>query len=461
MEMFFFLTALSTLMITYFCVGVFASRKVKTNTDYFLAGKSLSVPVITATLLATQIGGGMFLGTAQDPFRGSLYIIGMVIGFLILGSGIAAQLQSFKVTTVGEIFEKKYGSALLHNITSLLSAASMSGIIVGQIVAAKSVLLHFAGIDSIWLFLVFWAFVIAYTMIGGLAAVVITDTLQIIVILTVFSSICIYSLYSSTASFFTWAHYEQAQQMVTRSGLDWGQALKIVTMPIFFSIIEQDLAQRFFAAKSKKAAAISAFAASGLLLIFSFVPFYLGLQVKFLNIAVAQGSSPLLPILKHLTSPLIFALALCALLAAITSTADSLLCAVSAIVTGALPLFNKKIKPSIYNSRLVTLACGIVTLIASYFVSDNIIDVLVNSYEISVSCLFIPLLFCFITKDLRKDAALASAVFGFTGFLFFRIVTLPLWAPYSILITLGLSLAGYGLGFAASPKPRKKKKSTP
>lgn len=456
MEMFLFIAVMGTLMLTYFTVGIMASRKVKTNNDYFLAGQALSVPVITATLLATQIGGGMFLGTAQDPFRGTLYIIGMVIGFLILGFGVAAKLQTFKVTTIGEIFKEKYGSTLLHNITALLSAASMFGIVVGQVIAAKSVLLHFAGIDNIWLFIVFWAFVIAYTMIGGLAAVVMTDTLQIIVIFTVFSGICIYSLLTSPAPFFTWAHYEQAKQIAATSDLDWGQAFRIVTMPIFFSLIEQDLAQRFFAAKTKRAAALSAFAASALLLIFAFVPFYLGLQVKFLNIVIDKGASPLLPILKHLTNPFIFVLALCGLLSAITSTTDSLLCAISAIITCSIANFNKNIKPSIAISRMVTLACGIITLVASFFVSDNIIDILVNSYEISVSCLFIPLFFCFITKDLRKDAALASSAFGFTGFLFFRFASMPAWKPYSVVLTLGLSLLGYGLGFKASPKKRKR-----
>ena len=456
METFFFLAILSTLILTYFSIGVLASRKVRTNIDYFLAGKSLSVPAITATLLATQVGGGMFLGTAQDPFRGSLYIIGMVLGFLVLGLGLAARLQEFKVTTVGEIFEKSYGSTLLHKLTSVLSAASMCGVIIAQIVAAKSVLFHFAGIDNTWLFLVFWGLVILYTMIGGLAAVVMTDLAQIIVIIAVFSGICGYALWTNPVSFFSWTTYSKATALLGTSNLSWGQAFRIMTMPLFFSVIEQDLAQRFFAAKSKSAAATSALCASVLLLIFAFVPFYFGLQAQFSNIVVAQGASPLLPILKSLTSPLFFVLALCAILSAITSTTDSLLCAVSAIITTTLTTFNKKIKPSVKLSRTITLICGILTLAASHLVSDNIIDVLVGSYEIAVSCLLIPLLFCFMTKNLKESAALTASLFGFAGFLFFRFAELPDWQPYSIIITLGLSLLGYGLGFKASSNKTRK-----
>lgn len=447
-----FLVALATLFIGYCCIGLFASRNISTSTDYFLAGKSLSVHTIVATLLATQVGGGMFLGTAQDPIRGLLYNGGMVLGFLVLGLGLAAHLQRFKVTTVGEIFDKTYNSPLLHQLTALLAAASMCGIIISQIIAAKSVLITFAGVNSEIVFLLFWALVLAYTMIGGLAAVVIADFIQIIVIVTVFSGICLYSLYTNPVPFFSIQTSTHIQTMLTQNQLSWGQAFKIFSMPVFFSIIEQDLAQRFFAAKTERAAAVAALFASVLLLLFSFVPFYLGLQAQLTHIIIPEGVNPLLPVLKTITSPMVFVFAVCALLSAITSTTDSLLCAVSAALTTALTRFNTNVKPSIHVSRTVTFLCGIFTLVASYFVPTNIIDVLIASYELSVACLFVPLFFCFITKDLRREAALTSALFGGLGFIFFLFNTNTHLQPYSIIITLIFSLLGYGIGFKLGSK---------
>lgn len=449
-----FLLAIATLFISYCFIGIFASRNINNSTDYFLAGKGLSVSTITATLLATQIGGGMFLGTAQDPVKGLLYCGGMVLGFLALGLGIAAQLQRFKVTTVGEIFDKTYGSPFLHQLTALLAAASMCGIIISQIIAAKSVLITFAGINNEIIFALFWAVILAYTMIGGLAAVVIADFVQIIVIITVFSCICLYSLYTNTTPFFSTNTSLYLQTMITRDSFSWGQAFKIVSMPMFFSIIEQDLAQRFFAAKTERTAAVAALFASILLLLFSFVPFYLGLQAQLTNIVIAPGVNPLLPMLKSITSPMVFILAVCALLSAITSTTDSLLCAVSAIVTTVVTTLRVEKKPSVYFSRFITLLCGLITFGASYLVPQNIIDVLIGSYELSVSCLFIPLVFCFITSDLRKEAALTSALFGALGFLLFLFTSHPELKHYSIIITLGFSLIGYGLGFILSKKKK-------
>ncbi len=449
-----FLVALATLFIGYCCIGIFASRNITTSTDYFLAGKSLSIHTIVATLLATQVGGGMFLGTAQDPIRGLLYNGGMVLGFLVLGLGLASHLQRFKVTTVGEIFDKTYESPFLHQLTALLAAVSMCGIIISQIIAAKSVLITFAGINNEIIFLLFWALVLAYTMIGGLAAVVIADLLQIIVIVTVFTGICLYSLYTSPTPFLNHQTYTHIQNLVSYKTLSWGHAIKIFSMPVFFSIIEQDLAQRFFAAKSDRAAAVSALIASALLLVFSFVPFYLGLKAQLMNIPIPEGVNPLLPVLKAITSPMVFVFAVCALLSAITSTTDSLLCAVSATITTAATQLGTRSKPSIHISRTVTFLCGVFTLAASYFVPPNIIDVLIASYELSVACLFIPLAFCFITKDLRREAALTSALFGGLGFLFFLFKSTPLLKPYSIFITLGLSLLGYGIGFIFGSKKK-------
>lgn len=436
---------LGAMLTIYFFVGVFASRKVNTTNDYFLAGQSLSVPAITATLLATQIGGGMFLGTAQDPIKGSLYIIGMALGFMVLGMGIAAKLQAFKVTTLGEVFAQKYKSPLMHHITSFLSALSIFGIIIAQMVAAKSVLLHFAGIDNPLLFLAFWAFIIIYTMIGGLTAVVMTDMIQVALIITIFTSICLYALSTNPITFFS-AHTGTALYTLwTQSQLSFGQILKIIAMPMLFSIIEQDLAQRFFAAQSKKSAMISAFFAGILLLLFAFVPFYFGIQAHLTQATISSDINPLLPILRLYTSPFFYALAVCALLSAITSTTDSLLCAISAITTQSFTHLYA-IKATVKVSRIITFICAIAALIASYFVPTSIITLLIDSYELSVACLLIPLLFCFISNDLKEQAALYACVAGGVSFFILQLPYFTHMQDYSLFITLTISLLGYAIG---------------
>ena len=64
----------------------------------------------------------------------------------------------------------RYGSPALKKVASLLSIATMFGIVIGQIIASRA-LLEGLGITSEFIFLAFWAFIITYTILGGLKAV--------------------------------------------------------------------------------------------------------------------------------------------------------------------------------------------------------------------------------------------------------------------------------------------------
>ncbi len=451
------------LFATYLLIGYLTSHKNVSSLDYLLAGKSLGIPAVTATLLAAQVGGGMFLGTAQNPFQGLLYILGVALGLLMLGLGLAERMRTFNVGTVGEIFEKTYQSVALHHLSGFLSTISLLGILIGQILAAKSVLLTFANIQSELFVLFFWLGIVVYTMIGGLHTVIITDFFRIIFIILVFSSICIYGIVSGPVSFFSQSNMSDILNIFDKTDLGWAQALRIILIPAFFCLIEQDLAQKFFSARTQKIASISALCASALLLLFSFVPFYFGIQGKLLFSGhVAKGISPLLPVLTQLTSTFFFTIALCGLLAAITSTSDSLLCALSALLTKPCStLFS--LQPTVFLSRAIIFCAGIGTLAASYLFSEKIIDVLVDSYEISLCALFVPFMATLFLKDFRPRAAWTATLTGISLFVLFKLPTTVLshlpyqlapfttflgnYGPYATFITLFGSLIAYGVGF--------------
>ena len=461
-----FIVITIALFASYLLIGYLTSHKNVSSIDYLLAGKSLGIPAVTATLLAAQVGGGMFLGTAQNPFHGLLYILGVALGLLMLGLGIAQRMRTFNVTTVGEIFEKTYKSVALHHLSGLLSTISLLGILVGQILAAKSVLLTFADIHSEIFFLCFWLGIITYTMIGGLHTIIITDFFRIIFIILIFSGICIYSIFSNPVSFFSTSNISAIRQLFSATDLDWTHALRIILVPAFFCLIEQDLAQKFFSARTQKIASIAALCASGLLVFFAFVPFYFGIQGKLLfHAQLSNGTSPLLPVLTALTSTSFFTIALCGLLAAITSTSDSLLCALSSLLTKPLStLFS--IEPTVFLSRIIIFCAGLATLAASYLFSEEIIDVLVDSYEISLCAIFVPFIATLFLKDFRPRAAWAATITGITLFLLFKLPAIPhlptqlahftklliTYEPYATFITLFGSLIAYAIGFVFAKK---------
>lgn len=439
-----FISLFSALSIMYLIIGLYASKRASTNTEYFLAGRALGVPEVTFTLVATQLGGGMLLGTAEKAYTtglyGIFYTLGISIGFLLLGLGFAAKLQSLNVATTAQLFQTKYGSPTLKKIASLLSIASMCGILIAQVIGSKA-LLTGIGISNEFLFLMLWAFIIIYTMVGGLAAVVLTDIAQVIYILSAFGGLFIYCLWQEPLSFFT--SLGSIQEHFSTESLSLATITPIIIVPALFSLIEQDLAQRFFAARSQRVAAMSAFLSSACIIIFSCIPLYFGMKLRLLDIILPQGADPLLPAIEHLTNTTMLSFAICGILAAITSTADSLLCAISSNLAQDFDFSGIGLKKGVQLSKGITLLTGLVAVGSSYMVTSKIIEILISSYELSVSCLLVSLLFSYFGSNLKKRAAIYSICAGLFGFVFFRYY--PIIIPKE-LASLALSFVAYMIG---------------
>jgi SSS family solute:Na+ symporter len=282
-------------------------------------------------------------------------------------------------------------------------------------------------------------------MVGGLKAVVFTDVAQVWVIILVFGGIFSYSLLNEASSFFSFSSLMATQQLFTldHQAISTSSLIATIMLPALFSLIEQDLAQRFFAARTPKIAAISAIIASIFLLTFSFIPIYFGMKAKLFGMIIPTGTSPLLPVLEAISSQLVLVLAVCAIIAAITSTADSLLCAVSSNVAQDFDFSFTGIKNQVTISQIVTCITGLTVLGASYVVSPNIIGILISSYEISVSCLFVPLIYSYFSTNLKKNSAIGGIIAGLIGFFLFRFF--PIAIPKEI-AAIGLSFIGYHLG---------------
>jgi SSS family solute:Na+ symporter len=219
--------------------------------------------------------------------------------------------------------------------------------------------------------------------------------------------------------------------------------LPIFLMTSLFCLIEQDLAQCFFAAKNKQTAALAAFYASIFLVLFSIAPVYFGMQTKILNLPVPFGANPLIIFLEQSVHNSIFILAVIALIAAITSTANSLLCAVSAHLTQDFEFHRIQPRYRLIISQIITLVTGLAALITSYCIDQNIYQILTTSYALSVSCLFVPLIVAYFYKPVCRSAAIGAIIGGLSGFIIFRIISIPI--PKELL-TLAFSVTGYIIG---------------
>lgn len=438
-----FAVVLCLLQIICTIVGSKCAKGPKNQAGYFLANKSVSCFPLMMTFVATQIGGGLILGAANEAYQYGwsvlLYPLGQSLGFLFLACGIGKKLAQFKVSTIAELLEIVYKSKKLKLIASLLSILSLFMILIAQVMASHQFLMSL-GVARLDIFILFWAIAIFYTTARGLGGIISVDIVQagyfITVFIACFTGLFIFGDFSLTA-------------LVSRENLPFDMRTAQLTgwllMPLLFMVIEQDMAQRCFAAESprivSKAAAWSALCT----FVIGAIPVCLGVLGRIQGLPIEKGASTLMTVIQQFCSPSMAAFIGCAVLMAIVSTAVSLINAISSNITQDFTFTQNNVR----TCRWITVAIASAALIFSFFF-EGIVALMIQSYELCVSCFFIPVLAAILQKKGDKCAAYLAICFGAISFLAFRIIETPLPKEISSLI---LSAIGYGIGtFVRFPK---------
>lgn len=308
-------------------------------------------------------------------------------------------------------------------------------ILVAQIIASSKFLVSM-GFNNTPLFIVFWAIVILYTAQGGLRAVISTDMVQAAFFSAVFL-LCFGFVIYSDPSISTLKMPELSNFANVSSKLcGW------LLMPLLFMVIEQDMGQRCFAGGSPQIVSRASLLAGICTMGVCIVPIFIGSLANATSLVVPQGGSVLMTAIAKMTNPWMTALVGCAVLAAIISTATSLINAISSNLSSD---FKLSIFQKLDAMRVVKGITCIISIAAIFFAFyfDNIVDLLIQSYELSVSCLFISICIGLFKRRGNFLAAWMSILFGAVGFFLFRIY--PIAFPKEI-VSILLSLFGFGCG---------------
>ncbi len=165
----------------------YRSRQIKTQEDFMVAGRKLSLTTMVFTLVCTWIGSGTFIAGAEYAAKAGWSSLWLPAGAWF-GIGViyflAAKIRTFGQYTVGDILEVRYGKfarlfgaiALVIAFTTIVSYQFRAG---GYIlnVATKGAISVEAGQA------IAAGFVILFTALGGMVAVAHTDLPNGIIIL--------------------------------------------------------------------------------------------------------------------------------------------------------------------------------------------------------------------------------------------------------------------------------------
>jgi SSS family solute:Na+ symporter len=171
-----------------FAIGLYFARKERTSTDYFLASRDIGWFFIGASLFVSNIstehfiglsGTGASSGLAVGHFEWLACLILLILGWVF----VPFYLRS-NVFTMPEFLERRFNRSCAVYLAGISIIAYIFTKISVQLYAASVVLERVAG-WSLWKTAV--VLVIAtgiYTIAGGLAAVIYTDTVQTLILIT-------------------------------------------------------------------------------------------------------------------------------------------------------------------------------------------------------------------------------------------------------------------------------------
>lgn len=176
-------------MIVSFLYSKKADKKLKTSSEnkYFIGGRNMNGIVLAMTIMATYTSASSFIsgpgaaGLTYGYAQVWIAAIQVPVTFLVLGvlgNKLALVSRRTGAVTVVGYFKARYKSDALVIITSLGLIAFFIAQMISQFTGGATLISSITGLDHVSSLLIFGTVVILYTAIGGFSAVVITDTIQ-------------------------------------------------------------------------------------------------------------------------------------------------------------------------------------------------------------------------------------------------------------------------------------------
>jgi solute:Na+ symporter, SSS family len=453
-------------------IGLYAATKVKSTQDYAVAGRSLPIYIVTATVFATWFGSETVLGipakfaekglggVVEDPFGASLCLI-------FVGMFFAAKLYRMNLLTIGDYYKQRYGRAV-ELVTSVCIIISYLGWVAAQITALGLVFNVLSGgeVSRETGMLIGTAIVLLYTVFGGMWSVALTDFFQMIIIVVGMLGIAAILAAKAGGVGAVVAHASAAGKFNFLPEANLKDILAFIAAAVTMmlgSIPQQDVFQRVMSAKDEKTAVRGSILGGVLYFFFAFIPMFLVYSAFVMMPDAAKGwaeadTQMILPnLIMSEGIPLIAqVLFFGALLSAIMSTASGTLLAPSVtftenILKGFMPHMSDKRFLWTLRAVVVGFAC-IVTLFALKS-EKSIYEMVSGAYQVPLVGAFVPLVFGLYWKRANTNGAMFSIVLGLSSWLLTTyLITDGIVPPQ--LVGLGLALFGMVAGSLLFPAPK-------
>ena len=459
-------------------IGFYVYRKAPSFEQFMVAGRSMTTPILVCTLASTYYGLEDLFGTSEFAYNDGIVAY---FGYTLLSLGIyvfaafalAKRLRREKFISLPEILQRYYGrdAGILGAVASFsYSIPALSLFALGRICELT------LGVDAWVGALVLGVVALAYTLLGGLWAVAITDTIQFVLMMTTVA-IGVVLLMGEVGGFAAVAAVAPEGYFAPLGGMPIWLLIAYVAS-LLSVLVDPGFYQRIFAARSARQARNAIFIAIAIWLAYDWLVTAGGMLAK---AAVHQG---ILPAGLHsndaLLAGVIYALPagvvgifLAGVLATAMSTMDSY-----SLVAGAnlaYDIYRPLRNPDATDRELlrhtkIGIVMAWISGFALAFVFDRLMALWVFTATLLTSMVLVPIMMAIFWKGRRtRLAGTLSCLTGLVATILFYLgiawlgvenetygtyiwsfsidgVQYAVWQEYALYFTLPTSLLGFLVG---------------
>lgn len=406
-----------------FSLAAVAHRRIDDLEDYVVAGRRLGLPLAAATLLATWFGAGTLLAAADEVHRvglsgATLDPLGAGLCLILAGAFMASRLWNMKLTTMSDLFARRFDRRI-EALSALLMIPPYFGWLAAQFMAVAGMLDLFFGLPMFWGLLVTVLIGTAYTLVGGMWAVTLTDAMQLGIVIVGLIILLVAVTFelgdgSSAQGFAAIFELNEEGRLVlvdVSSAASFMTWLGILCAGALGNLPSQDIMQRIFSSKSATVARRACYLAGAGYLVIGAVPVILGLSADLLIPAGVERA--VLPMLADvMLHPALAVVLVVSLLSTIMSTIDSAILAPATVMAKNVVAH---LLPETTDLLRLSRVCVAVVAAVAFGVAlmgENAYALLESGYELGMVSLLVPLIAALYDEKATRLAALVAMLSG-------------------------------------------------
>ncbi|HXC09832.1 MAG TPA: sodium:solute symporter, partial [Steroidobacteraceae bacterium] len=402
-------------MIGIVAVGFWARRKITSQEEFLVAGRSVGPLLYSGTLAAIVLGGASTVGGVKLGYQygisGMWFVFMFGLGILVLSLGLVKRILGLKLYTVPELLERRYNAS-----ARIAGGAVMVGydlmVSVTATIAVGSVMEVIVGIPRTEAILISSLVMVGYSVLGGMWSLTLTDIIQFVIKTVGFLFILLPAAIMHAGGL-SGMHAHLPSEFFSLGHIGAGKIASFFLLYFFGILMGQDVWQRVFTARSVSVARNGGIGVGLYCLVYALAGALIGAAGRVFLPPLAEGDLAFAQIVNAVLPVGLRGLVLAAALAAIMSTASACLLAASTVLLEDvyLRLRGTLSTGSIAQSRGVTLALGLVMTVASCVMHD-VITALTVAYDLLVGGLLVPIIGAMIWPRGTTAGALASIALG-------------------------------------------------